>query len=126
MARCPRSPTSPTRGGALVPLLRMWPLSYPIFREEQNRFLPSLSGRSPVNCSTECGPGLLLFEHTNPPLPSPSSLLRETWNRVAEVNSLATFLAVLRSPVWQFCRMSPAELSSSGPGLFLLYTDDRQ
>jgi hypothetical protein len=29
--------------------LRKWPLSYSFFREAQIHFLPSLSGRSPVN-----------------------------------------------------------------------------
>src|ERR1700674_5540674 len=36
-------------------LLRKWRLSYSFFRETQSHFLPPLSGRSPVNCLSECG-----------------------------------------------------------------------
>jgi hypothetical protein len=39
----------------LRPLLRKWPLKYSFFREAQRHFLPSLSGRSLVNCFSETG-----------------------------------------------------------------------
>src|ERR1022692_4942468 len=38
------------------PPLRKWPLSCSIFRDTPSHFLPPLSGRSPVNCFSECGP----------------------------------------------------------------------
>jgi hypothetical protein len=37
-------------------LLRKWPLSHSFFRRAQSHILPSPSGRSPVNCFSECGP----------------------------------------------------------------------
>src|SRR3984893_17248574 len=38
----------------ISPLLRKWPLSYSFFSVAWGHFPPSLSGRSPVNCLSEC------------------------------------------------------------------------